>query len=245
MTAIRVLPDAVALADAAARHVLEQGQAAIDARGAFSIALSGGSTPRELHLRVSTPPLANQIEWNRVHVFFGDERCVPPDDPQSNYRMAYETLLSRVPIPAEHIHRMRGELPPQEAADDYERQLRAFFGDEPPRLDMILLGMGDNGHTASLFPGLTAVHEQQRWVVAEYVAEVGMWRISLTPPIINLAREVMFLVAGAGKASMLRQVLEGPFAPDERPAQIVRPSPGELLWLVDAAAAAQLSPPPG
>ena len=114
----------------------------------------------------------------------------------------------------------------------------------PPTLDIILLGMGDNGHTASLFPGLQAVHEQQRWVVAEYVAEVGMWRITLTPLVINLAREVMFLVAGAAKADMLRQVLEGPYAPDERPAQIVKPSPGEVVWMIDAAAAAKLSPPP-
>ena len=245
MTAVRVFPDPQALAEAAARHVVESAQAAVDARGAFSIALSGGSTPRELHLKLASPPLVEQVDWSRVHVFFGDERCVPPDDERSNYRMAEETLLNRVPIPRNQIHRMRGELPPEQAAEDYERELRDFFKDEPPRLDLILLGMGDNGHTASLFPGLTAVHEQQRWVVAEYVAEVSMWRITLTPVIINLAREVIFLVAGAAKADMLRQVLEGPFAPDERPAQIVRPSPGEVVWLIDAAAAAKLSPPTG
>ena len=159
--------------------------------------------------------------------------------------MANETLLSKVPIPREQIHRMRGELPPEEAAADYERQLHEFFGAEPPRLDLILLGMGDNGHTASLFPGLSAVHEQQRWVVAEYVAEVGMWRITLTPVVLNLAREDLFLVAGAAKASMLRQVLEGPYAPDERPAQVVRPALGEVFWMVDAAAAGELAAPPG
>lgn len=245
MTVVRVFPDPQALAEAAARHVVERAQAASDARGAFSIALSGGTTPRELHLKLAAPPLVDQVDWSRVRVFFGDERSVPPDDERSNYRMAEETLLSRVPIPRNRIHRMRGELPPEQAAEDYERQLRDFFGDEPPRLDLILLGMGDNGHTASLFPGLTAVHEQQRWVVAEYVPEVGMWRITLTPAIINLAREVIFLVAGAAKADMLRQVLEGPYAPDERPAQIVRPSPGEVVWLIDAAAAAKLSPPTG
>jgi 6-phosphogluconolactonase len=245
MTAIRVLPDAAALADAAARHVVELGQAAIDARGAFAIALSGGSTPRELHLRLCSPPLLSQLDWPRVHVFFGDERCVPPEDPRSNYRMADETLLSRVPIPAAQVHRMRGELPPAEAASEYEGELREFFGDEPPRLDLILLGMGDNGHTASLFPGLTAVREQRRWVVAEDVVEVGMWRITLTPVVLNLAREALFLVAGSAKASMLRQVLEGPYTPDKLPAQIVRPSPGEVIWLVDADAAADLSPAPG
>src|ERR1051326_6588109 len=174
MTAIRVLPDAAALADAAARHIVGLGQAAIDARGAFSIALSGGSTPRELHRRLANAPLVSQLDWPRVHVFFGDERCVPPDHPDSNYRMASETLLSHVPVLDAHVHRMRGEIPPEEGAVEYEQELRAFFAGEPPRLDLILLGMGDNGHTASLFPGLQAVHEQTRWVVAEDVAEVGM-----------------------------------------------------------------------
>ncbi len=245
MTAIRILPDPQALAEAAARHVVERAQTAIRERGRFSIALSGGSTPRDLHLRLARPPLVDQIDWARVHVFFGDERCVPPDDERSNFRMANETLLSRVPIPPEQIHRMRGELPPEEAAADYERQLHALFGDEPPRLDLILLGMGDNGHTASLFPGLSAVREQQRWVVAEYVAEVSMWRVTLTPVVLNLAREDVFLVAGAAKAEMLRQVLEGPYAPDKLPAQVVRPTLGEVIWMVDAAAAAALTVPPG
>src|ERR1700737_4279443 len=144
MTAIRIFPDPAALAEAAARHVAERAQAAIDARGRFSLTLSGGSTPRDLHLRLASPPLVDQIDWSRVHVFFGDERCVPPDDERSNFRMAQETLLSKVPIPPEQIHRARGELPPEEAAADYERQLREFFRAEPPRLDLILLGMGDN-----------------------------------------------------------------------------------------------------
>jgi 6-phosphogluconolactonase len=245
MTAIRVLPDPAALADVAARQIVERAQAAIDARGAFSIALSGGSTPRDLHRRLASPPLAGQVDWSHVHVFFGDERCVPPDDAESNYRMADDTLLSRVPIPPTQVHRMQGEVPPREAAAAYEAQLRTFFGNDPPRLDVILLGMGDNGHTASLFPGLSAVHENRRWVVAEDVPEVGMWRITLTPVVLNLGREVVFLVAGGAKASMLKQVLEGPYDPESRPAQIVRPTPGEVIWLVDAAAAAKLSPPTG
>ena len=245
MTAVRVFADPQVLAEAAARHVAQSAQAAIDARGRFSLTLSGGSTPRDLHLRLAGPPLADQIDWSRVHIFFGDEGCVPPDDERSNFRMAEDTLLSKVPIPTAHIHRMRGELPPEQAASDYARQLKELFDDAPPRLDLVLLGMGDNGHTASLFPGLTAVHERRAQVVAEYVDEVGMWRITLTPVVLNLAREVVFLVAGAAKASMLHQVLEGPYAPDERPAQIVQPVPGELIWMVDAAAAAELSPPPG
>jgi 6-phosphogluconolactonase len=159
--------------------------------------------------------------------------------------MALETLLSKVPIPPEQIHRMRGELPPREAADDYERQLREFFKNEPPSIDVILLGMGDNGHTASLFPGLTAVHEQERWAVAEYVAEVGMWRITLTPAVLNLAREVVFLVAGSAKAGMLKRVLEGPHNPAQLPAQVIRPVEGEVIWLVDAEAGRELSPASG
>jgi 6-phosphogluconolactonase len=245
MTAIRVLPDPAALAEAAARLVAEAAQTAIDARGRFSLALSGGSTPRDLHVRLAASPLRDRVDWSGVHIFFGDERCVPPDDERANFRMADETLLSRVAIPHEQIHRMRGELPPDEAAEGYAAELQAFFGQEPPRLDLILLGMGDNGHTASLFPGLTAVREQRRWVMAEYVAEVAMWRVTLTPVVLNLARQAVFLVAGSAKATMLRRVHEGPFRPDELPAQIVRPSPGEVLWLVDAAAAAELSPPPG
>ncbi|MGI9147517.1 MAG: 6-phosphogluconolactonase [Chloroflexota bacterium] len=245
MTTIRVLPDPQALADAAARHVVERAHLAIAERGRFSIALSGGSTPRDLHTRLSSPPLVGQIDWARVHVFFGDERCVPPEDERSNFRMADETLLSKAPIPRDQIHRVRGELPPEEAAADYDRQLRDFFGDEPPRVDVILLGMGDNGHTASLFPGLSAVREQQRHVMAEYVAEVSMWRITLTPVVLNLAREDVFLVAGAAKAEMLVRVLEGAYVPDALPAQVVRPSLGEVIWMVDAAAAAKLGTPSG
>jgi 6-phosphogluconolactonase len=245
MTAIRILPDPATLADAAARHVVESARAAIDARGRFSLVLSGGSTPRDLHLRLASPPLADQVDWSNVHIFFGDERCVPPDDDQSNYHMAAETLLGRVSIPAAQVHRLRGELPPDEAAAAYQAELQAFFGAQQPSFDLVLLGMGDNGHTASLFPGLRAVHENNRWVVAEYVGEVSMWRLTLTPAILNMARELLFLVAGQAKADMLKQVLEGPHRPAELPAQIIRPVDGDLVWLVDQAAAARLSPPPG
>jgi 6-phosphogluconolactonase len=245
VTAIRILPDAAALAGAAARHVVEASRVAIDARGRFLLTLSGGSTPRALHQLLAAPPMVDQVDWSSVQIFFGDERCVAPDDQRSNYRMAVETLLDRVPIPEQNVHRMRGELPPRQAAEEYEAELQFVFGDDPPRLDLVLLGMGDNGHTASLFPGLTAVHEQRRLVVAEYIPEVDMWRISLTPAMLNLAREDVFLVAGAAKTSMLRRVLEGPYIPAELPAQVVRPVDGTVLWLVDTAAAAELSPAPG
>ena len=245
MTAVRVLPDPEALAEAAARLVVEHAQTAITARGRFSIALSGGSTPRALHAKLASPALKDQVDWPRVHVFFGDERCVPPDDEQSNYHLARTTLLDFVNIQNENVHRMMGEIEPHAAAQQYEEDLRAFFQADQPSLDLILLGMGDNGHTASLFPGLQAVHEQERWVVAEYVPEVAMWRLTLTPAVLNVARATVFLVTGQAKASMLKRVLEGPFSPSELPAQVVRPTEGELLWLVDAAAAADLTPPPG
>ena len=188
------------------------------------------ATPAVLYrLLVSKP-----IDWSRVHVFLGDERCVPPDDPASNYRMARETLLDHVPIPPANVHRIRGEDPPAVAAAAYERELRVTTA----RLDLVLLGMGDNGHTASLFPGLAAVRERERWVVAEYVAEVGMWRVTLTPPAINAAVAVVFLVAGQGKAEMLHRVLDGPRDPEALPAQAI--ATARATWLVDAAAAAQL-----
>lgn len=245
MTAIRILPDSTAVADAAARHIVESARSAIDARGRFSLALSGGSTPRPIHERLAAPPYRTAIDWSRVDIFFGDERCVPPDDTRSNYRLACDTLLDRVPIPPQNVHRMRGEIDPSTAAREYADALAAHFGNEAIRLDLILLGMGDNGHTASLFPGLTAVHDSQHAVVAEYVPDVSMWRITLTPAVLNLAREDVFVVVGDGKAEMLRRVLEEPYQPSTLPAQVVRPVEGELVWLVDAAAARRLSPAPG
>ena len=221
---------------------------AVGETGRFVVALAGGSTPKRLYELLSTPEYARRVDWAHTHVFFGDERCVPPDDPQSNYGMARLALLDRVPLPAANVHRMRGEDDPAQAAAAYERELRAAFAtpDGPPgvrsdgRFNLVLLGMGDNGHTASLFPGLTAVRERERWVMAEHVAEVGSWRITLTPPVLNAAAQVVFLVLGAGKAPMLKRVLQGPARPDELPAQAIAPRDGTLTWLVDAAAAREL-----
>jgi 6-phosphogluconolactonase len=186
-----------------------------------------------------------------VQVFFGDERGVPPDDPRSNYHMVRTALLERVPLPAANIHRIRGEEDPERAAADYAATLQRTFGGDaaaggppPEGFDLILLGMGDNGHTASLFPGLAAVTERRRWVMALYVEVAGLWRITLTPVIINAARKTAFLVAGAPKAEMLHRVLEGPYQPVVLPSQIVKPTSGELHWLVDAPAAARLGREP-
>ena len=245
---VEVVADRRALMEGGAAAFVAAARAAIGAHGRFVTALSGGSTPRALFELLATERFASSVDWGRTHVCWGDERSVPPDAEASNYRMACEALLDHVPIPASHVHRIRGEEPPQLAAAGYERTLRTLFATPvgPPRpvpgarFDLVLLGMGDNGHTASLFPGLHAVREAERWVVAESVAEVAMWRITLTPVVLNAAAEVVFLVSGADKAAMLHRVLDGPIRPDEFPAQIVAPHHGRLRWLVDAEAAALL-----
>ncbi len=241
---LEVYPDVAALARATARHFIAIAEKAIAARRLFAVALSGGSTPRRAYQLLCQEEFAARIDWAQVHIFWGDERCVPPDHPDNNYRMARETLLDHVPIPAENVHRMRGEMEPLRAAAEYERELRGFFslpareGQAVGRFDLVLLGMGSDGHTASLFPHTQALHEEARWVVAQYVDKLGGWRLTLTPPMINAAANVTFLISGADKAERLRDVFTGPYRPEELPAQIVKPHHGRLRWLVDAAAAA-------
>jgi 6-phosphogluconolactonase len=248
MAEIRTYPDAASLARAAAEHFVALTAEAIAARGRFVVALPGSSTPRATYALLATGEFAASVDWSCVHIFWGDERCVPPDHPDSNYRMAHETLLDKIPIPAENIHRIRGEINPEEAAADYERTLRSFFIRRPrgkmarddgpiPRFDLVLLGMGEDGHTASLFPGTAVLREQTRWVIAHYVDKLSTWRVTLTPVVINVAAHVTFVVSGAGKAKRLREVLAGLYQPNVLPAQIVRPVDGHLLWLVDVAAA--------
>jgi len=240
---LAVLPSAAALADAAAGRFVATAGEAIASRGQFIVALSGGSTPRDTYLRLGTGALVSQVMWSRVQVLWGDERCVPPHDVESNYRMARETLLDRVPVPAENVHRIHGEDDPATAAGVYETTLRALLRTPAGvRIDLVLLGLGEDGHTASLFPGSAAVHEQTRWVMAARAAAASMWRITLTPAVINAAVEVLFLVSGAAKAGILRRVLEGPRLPLELPAQAIAPSKGRVRWCVDAAAAADLTP---
>ena len=233
-----VKEDPQQLAEAAARDFATKAQAAIAERGRFSVALAGGSTP-EATYEILARDYADGLDWSKVHVFFGDERTVPPDHEDSNYRMAQLTLLSRVPVGS--VHRMRGELPPTEAAAAYEEELREFFGasDEPPSLDLILLGIGEDGHTASLFPETSALEVHDRWVVANPVLKLQTTRLTLTVPVINAARAVNFLVAGEGKAKALKQILEGDADPRQYPAKLVRPADGPV-WMVDRAAAKPL-----
>lgn len=244
-----VHPTVDALMRAAADEFAAAAATAVRSTGRFAVALAGGSTPRRLYALLATPPYADAIAWEHAEVFFGDERCVPPDDPASNYGMAREALLAHVPVPPERIHRIRGEDPPDIAAAAYERELRAAFATPtgPPRatprhcFDLVLLGMGDNGHTLSLFPRSPSLHEHERWVVAVRVDARPPARITLTAPVANAAWLALFLVAGADKAAMLRRVLEGPPDPDVLPAQLIAPQTGRTRWLVDAAAAAQLA----
>ena len=224
------------LAQAAASEFAARAAEAIGARGRFAVVLAGGSTPRATY-GILASDYADKIDWNNVHVFFGDERSVPPDHDDSNYKMAREALLDHVPIGS--VHRMQGELPPDEAAEAYERELRDFFGsDDLPRFDLVLLGTGDDGHTASLFPETSALEVNDRWVVANPVLKLETTRITLTVPVINAARAVYFLVAGEGKAGPIAEILEGD--PREYPASLIQPENGPT-WMLDRAAASDLT----
>jgi 6-phosphogluconolactonase len=236
-----VFPDQPGFIDGAADFVVDRATEAIAKRGRFVIALSGGSTPRPIYARLSSADYRDRIDWSKVHVFFSDERCVPPDETRSNYRMACEALLDHVALPADHIHRIQGEIDPAQAALSYEQQLQQLFRTSAlPAFDLICLGLGDNGHTASLFPGTAALREKDRWVVPQYVEIMTAWRVTFTAPLINAARHIAVLVEGATKADILQRVLEGPYQPDVLPAQLIQPVNGELHWLVDAAAAAKV-----
>ena len=237
---IEVYPDLESLSRAAAALLVEQANLAVAARGRFSVALAGGATPRRTYELLAAPPLVNQAPWDRVHVFWGDERCVPGNDPRSNARLAQAAWLDRVPIPAAQIHPINCASDPATAARQYEAKLREFFAGQPPILDLVFLGLGEDGHTASLFPGTAVLQEKERWAVAVLPAGADLYRITLTAPLINQAAMVAFLVAGGGKAGVLREVLHGPRDPARLPAQLIQPHDGELLWLVDLAAAGSL-----
>jgi 6-phosphogluconolactonase len=241
--------DAEAVAQYAAHEFVRRARAAIDARGAFKVALAGGSTPRRTYELLAKPALAHQLNWDQVHIFFGDERSVSPDHKDSNYRSAREALLSRVSLRESQVHRMEGErsdLP--QAAMGYETVLSHSFGVAPgaglPRFDLVMLGMGGDGHTASLFPGTKALEEAEAWVVANDVPQLHTRRLTMTASVLNAARCVMFAVCGADKAVSLARVIEGARDTEHFPSQLVAPVDGDLLWLVDEAAAARLTGKP-
>lgn len=240
---IRIFNNLNALSRAAAELFVECAAHAVRSRGRFSVALSGGSTPRRLYELLAAPPFVQQVQWEAVHFFWGDERCVPEDDPRRNELMTRQALLEHVPVPAEHIHPISGSLPPREAAEAYESELRRFFAHHAPVFDLVLLGMGANAHTASLFPHTSVLHENQRWAAEVYVAEVNMYRVTLTAPLLNQAGQVVFLVSGEDKALALQNVLEGAYQPDELPAQLIRPNGAHPTWLIDRAAGHKLAVP--
>lgn len=233
---IIVAPTPEQLALDATERIAALARERISLTGKFSLALSGGSTPKALHTHLASEPLRSQIDWTQVHIFFGDERTVPPDHADSNYRMARETLLSKVPIPGDNVHRMRGEIDPETAATEYGELLKREFGDGG--LDCIILGMGDDGHTASLFPHTAALKETSHRCVANHVEKLNTWRITLTASFINRAANVLVLIAGANKTERVSEVLELAEDPERLPIQMIDPRPaGKLVWMMDAAAA--------
>jgi 6-phosphogluconolactonase len=238
---IRIFENAEEVARAAADAFAEIAVASIAAEGRFSVALAGGSTPRRTYQLLASEEYRNRIHWSQVHIFFGDERSVPATHADSNYRMANEAMLSILPIPEQNIHRMLGKGDAHANASLYESDLQTFFdGAAWPRLNLVLLGMGDDGHTASLFPGTAALNERDAWVTANWVEKFQTYRITLTAPAINHAANVIFLVAGSGKAERLSEVLRGARDPLRLPAQLIQPVAGLLVWLVDKAAAEQV-----
>ena len=239
---IQCVADADALYDAAAALFAQAAVESVRAAGAFTVALAGGSTPKRLYSRLAADPvLRTQVPWDKVHFFWGDERHVPPDHPESNFRAAHEAMLSRLPVDWARVCRMKGEYPDAcTAADEYEENLRAVFQLERgqlPRLDLVLLGLGPDGHTASLFPGTLALVERRRLCVSNWVGKLSEDRITLTVPVFNNASFVLFLVQGAEKARALKAVLDKRFEPEQLPANLIQPRSGRVLWLVDRAAA--------
>jgi 6-phosphogluconolactonase len=243
---VRILKDAASIARRTADEFIKTANAAVAERGVFTVALAGGSTPKALYaLLAEDPAMRAQVPWDKIRFFFGDERHVPPDHKDSNYNMAREAMFSKAPIKPEQVLRIKGEEPDTEkAALEYEHALRAYFqlkDGQLPRFDLILLGMGDEGHTLSLFPGTKALHSGNRLVVRNWVGKLYTERVTLTAAVANQARQVIFAVTKADKALALKAVLEGPYEPEQLPSQLIQPESGRLLWLVDQDAGSKLS----
>jgi len=233
---VKIVPDNATLNRVAAQEFHRLAELAIKERGRFSVALSGGNTPRSVYSLLAEEH--KDLPWDRIHIFFGDERHVPPNHPESNFRMASESLLSKVSIPEQNVHRIHAELEAEPAAQEYERHVREFFQLKNlgwPRFDLVFLGLGDDGHTASLFPGSAALNDTSQIVAANWVEKFQSFRLTFTFPVLNHAAEVVFLVSGEGKAQILNEVLKPP--PKKYPSQFVQPEHGHLLWLADQDAA--------
>src|SRR6266702_4521378 len=239
---ISIYPDTNTLSREAAQFIVRLANEAIVTHGRFTIALSGGSTPKVLYSLLGDEPYRSQIDWAQVDIFWSDERCVPPDSEESNYHLAQQVLLSKIPIPESQVHRMPADRPDRDAASQAytEEMYRTFGTNRIPKFDLMQLSMGPEGHTASLFPHQESLHEQQRLVMPVNVPKPPPPRLTSTPPLLNAAKHVLFLVAGSEKADALKAVPEGEYEPDEYPAQIVRPVNGDGTWMLDTSAAGKL-----
>jgi len=235
---LHIFKDADSLSAGAAKWIADYITTTLQKQDRFTVVLSGGSTPKKLHALLAASPYKEQIDWSRLHIFWGDERAVSFEDERNNARMAYDTLLNDVPVNPAHIHVMRTDMDPEASAAEYERLLRRYFDETGPTFDLVLLGMGDDGHTLSLFPGTPVIYEETKWVTAYYLKAQNMFRITLTAPLVNRACRIAFLATGAGKAVALREVMEGDYRPDTYPSQIIKAPAGEVHWFVDEAAAA-------
>ena len=233
---LRVFKDVHELSQAGANRFIELASKAIQSTGRFTVSLSGGSTPQAMYTLLAQAPYRDQVDWGNVVFFWGDERFVPANHPDSNYRMVLEALISRVPVAPQNIFPVKTEnRTPQDSAVDYENIMREFFGEELPRFDLMLMGLGEDAHTASLFPFGTALKESQRWVIEVYAEHLKAHRITMTLPVLNNADDTLFLVSGPSKANALKVVLEGPFEPMQYPAQLIQPRNGQMLFFADEA----------
>lgn len=237
---IKVFRSVNALNESAAQFCLNIAEEAIRSRGRFTFCLSGGKTPKSLYYLLSSDPYKDLIPWKNTFLFWGDERYVPKDDERNNAHMAYGVLINKVSIPPANIFPIPVKLSPADAAIKYEETLLHFFGDEKPSFDLILLGLGENGHTASLFPNTKVLHENSHWVKEVYVEDQRLYRITMTAPLINMARNILFLVSGADKATILHRILTSSYQPDRFPVQLINPGEGSVSWFADDQAACML-----
>lgn len=241
MAIVKTYPNVEVLSAAAAELFTTKVCLAVEQRGRCNAVLAGGGTPRLMYQLLGATPYCQSIPWEKIHIYWGDERCVPGNDKQSNQLMARQSLLDHVPIPEANIHPIIYDGSPSLAAQQYENILRSTFGDQIPQFDIVFLGMGDDGHTASLFPGTNALKVQDRWVSEVYVATQNVYRVTLTAPVLNQAAAIVFLVAGSTKAHVIKEVIEGRQDNKDLPAQLIKPLQGELYWLLDQGAAALLN----
>lgn len=238
---LHIQPDPAAVSKELAEWITAEIETVLSKQNRFTWVVTGGGSPKALYELLASAPYKQRIDWSKLHIFWGDERAVPFDDDRNNAKMTYEHLLSKVPVVKEQVHIMRTDITPDASAAEYENILKEYFTADGPSFDLVLSGMGDDGHTLSLFPGKPVIHEQKAWVTSFYLDAQNMYRITLTAPIVNRASKVAFLTFGAGKAPALKQVLEGTPNVDLYPSQIIQPASGELHWFVDEAAAALLN----